>query len=229
MTESRVRWVRGGEARIVSVAADEIAVCSTVAHPPGSRVEGEVAALGGRPVRVKVHACRLQPEGDFLIRGRLLDLSRADRLGLERVAGKPPSTSRSNSVDGEEEANDADRDERKRAPPFGQIQGRRAAQEVANVRAGGEERGGAVLRSEDPVEDECERAPASPPAEGRTEEKPARVRCPCESPDVGARDGVSDARRISGAMSQDGDGRGEHGSAQAAGDGSHSDERHGDR
>jgi hypothetical protein len=88
MTEGRVRWRAGGEARIVSVEAGAITVRSTVAHPPGSRVEGFVAAVGNTPVRIKVHTCRLHPEGDFLIRGRLLDLSRADRIGLERIVGK---------------------------------------------------------------------------------------------------------------------------------------------
>lgn len=94
MNEGRVRWLAGGEARILSVEADAIAVRSTVAHPPGCRVDGFVAdvgdARGDARVRIKVHACRLQPEGDFLIVGRLLDLARADRAALERIAGKAP-------------------------------------------------------------------------------------------------------------------------------------------
>jgi hypothetical protein len=38
-------------------------------------------------VRVKVHASRLQPEGDFVIEGRLLDVTRSVRARLLALAG----------------------------------------------------------------------------------------------------------------------------------------------
>jgi hypothetical protein len=81
-----VRWARAGEASITSIAGDAIVLRSTVSSPPGSRIEGTVA--GERPVslRVKVHACRRQPEGDFVLEARLLDTTREVRQRLEAVA-----------------------------------------------------------------------------------------------------------------------------------------------
>jgi hypothetical protein len=82
-----VRWAKGGEAWVASLAADAVVLRSTVPSPPGSRIEG---ALEGEPpatVRVKVHASRLQPEGDFVIEGRLLDVTRAVRARLLVLAG----------------------------------------------------------------------------------------------------------------------------------------------
>jgi hypothetical protein len=79
----RVRWARGGEARVVSIDAQTIALRSTVPSPPGSRIEGTV----GEPpsaIRVKVHASKKQPEGDYLLEGRPLDMPRETR---ERIEG----------------------------------------------------------------------------------------------------------------------------------------------
>jgi hypothetical protein len=82
LKEPHVRWVVGGTAAILSMAADKITLRSTCPSPPGSRIEGAVE--GPRPVtlRVKVHACRRQPDGAFVLEGRALDLTRADREAL---------------------------------------------------------------------------------------------------------------------------------------------------
>jgi hypothetical protein len=82
-----VRWLRGGTARIVTLAGDAIVLRSSVPAPPGSRIEGALdegfGQTGGAIVRVKVHTCRRQPEGDFLLEGRPLDLTRElrERMG----------------------------------------------------------------------------------------------------------------------------------------------------
>ncbi len=86
MTAPHVRWAKGGEARVATIAVDAIVLRSTVPSPPGSRIEG---ALEGEPpatVRVKVHASKRQPEGDFLIEGRLLDATREVRARLATAA-----------------------------------------------------------------------------------------------------------------------------------------------
>ncbi len=83
----RVTWTTGGEATVVSLDAKTILLRSTVPSPPGSRLEG---ALSGEPparLRVKVHGCRRQAEGDFLVDGRPIDLPREVR---ERIEGKAP-------------------------------------------------------------------------------------------------------------------------------------------
>jgi hypothetical protein len=80
-----VRWSKGGEARVASLAADAVVLRSTVPSPPGSRIEG---ALEGDPparLRVKVHASKRQPEGDFVIEGRLLDVTREVRARVEQL------------------------------------------------------------------------------------------------------------------------------------------------
>jgi hypothetical protein len=86
VTAPHVRWAKGGEARVATIAVDAIVLRSTVPSPPGSRIEG---ALEGEPpatVRVKVHASKRQPEGDFLIEGRLLDATREVRARLAIAA-----------------------------------------------------------------------------------------------------------------------------------------------
>jgi hypothetical protein len=90
-----VAWARGGEARIVSLTADTIALESTAPWPPGARVEGTLVAEGLVPpdaaapvLRVKVHASRRRVEGDYLVEGRPIDLGRSLRERLEaRIAG----------------------------------------------------------------------------------------------------------------------------------------------
>jgi hypothetical protein len=94
----RVIWSRGGEALLVSIAADAVVLASTVAAPPGSRIEGTVAAPGAaaRLLRVKVHACRRQAEPagpgghPFRIEGRPIDLRRDLRASLESQIGASP-------------------------------------------------------------------------------------------------------------------------------------------
>jgi hypothetical protein len=93
----RVTWTRGGEARLVSIAADAVVLTSTVPWPPGSRIEGAVVVAGAAagPLRVKVHASRRQagsasPGGfAFLIEGRPIDLKRDLRVFLEDQLRKP--------------------------------------------------------------------------------------------------------------------------------------------
>jgi hypothetical protein len=86
-----IRWRTGGEARIVSTDPRAMVVRSTVPSPPGSRIEGtlegEALPFLRATVRLKVHACKKQPEGDFVLEGRPLDLPRELRLRLESELG----------------------------------------------------------------------------------------------------------------------------------------------
>jgi hypothetical protein len=86
MTAPRVRWAKGGEARVTALAADAIVLRSTVPSPPGSRIEGQLDGVPPAQVRVKIHASKRQPEGDFLLEGRLLDATREVRARLEAMA-----------------------------------------------------------------------------------------------------------------------------------------------
>ncbi len=64
------------------MAADKITLRSTCPSPPGSRIEGAVEGQRQVTLRVKVHACRRQADGAFVLEGRAIDLTRADREAL---------------------------------------------------------------------------------------------------------------------------------------------------
>jgi hypothetical protein len=78
-----LHWAKGGEARVAAIRGDAITLRSTVPSPPGSRIEGRLEGEPPATVRVKVHASKLQPEGDFVLEGRLLDATRGVRARLE--------------------------------------------------------------------------------------------------------------------------------------------------
>ena len=86
--KAHVRWVKGGEAQVVSLADDAIVLLSTAPSPPGSRFEGTLE--GPRPprVRVKVHSSKKQPGGEFPAGGRSLDATRDVRERLGQLAGE---------------------------------------------------------------------------------------------------------------------------------------------
>jgi hypothetical protein len=88
-----IRWEKGGEGRMARAEKDLVAVRSTLASAPGSRLVGSTE--GGTLVRVKVARCRRlpgSPDGaiEYLIEGRLLDASRdvmAELAALAAVEG----------------------------------------------------------------------------------------------------------------------------------------------
>ena len=77
-----IRWVQGGDARVVSIDTQAIVLSSTVPSPPGSRIEGTLTDDPAVLLRVKIHSSRRQEDGTFLLEGRPLDLPRTTR---ERV------------------------------------------------------------------------------------------------------------------------------------------------
>lgn len=88
MSLAHVRWARGGEARILSISRDAIVLRSSVPCPPGSRVEGTIGGAEPASLRLKVHASKRQPEGDFLLEGRPLDLTREALERIDALVGK---------------------------------------------------------------------------------------------------------------------------------------------
>lgn len=78
----KLRWIKGGEARLVALEGDRISVLSTTASAPGSRPEALIES--GATIRIKVARCRKQDDG-FLIDGRLIDTTRESRQELERT------------------------------------------------------------------------------------------------------------------------------------------------
>jgi hypothetical protein len=84
---AHVRWVLGGEARLLAVSADAMTLESTTPSPPGSRIDGVLLSGSGRTVRVKVHVSRKEPSGRFRIEARPIDLTKEGREELMALAG----------------------------------------------------------------------------------------------------------------------------------------------
>jgi hypothetical protein len=80
---ARVTWATGGEASVVSLGAKAIVLRSTVPSPPGSRLEGTLTGEPPARLKVKVHGCKRQPEGDFVLEGRPVDMTREVRERIE--------------------------------------------------------------------------------------------------------------------------------------------------
>ncbi len=81
-----LRWEKGGEADVRRLDGEAIALVSTTSSPPGSRPSGVLN--DGAPVRIKVHACKRQEDGTFVVEGRVIDLTRELRARLSGLAGE---------------------------------------------------------------------------------------------------------------------------------------------
>ena len=83
MSDAHVAWSKGGTASFLTARDDNVTLRSTIPSPPGSRVDG---TLSGEPVvavRVKIYGSKLEADGSFTLKGRLLEANRALR---DRVA-----------------------------------------------------------------------------------------------------------------------------------------------
>ena len=82
-------WEKGGMASLASITKDgAVTLRSSTPSPPGSRIDG--LAKGGVKVRFKIHGSRKQPEGDFLLEGRAIDMTREVRELLEGLLAPSP-------------------------------------------------------------------------------------------------------------------------------------------
>lgn len=84
--EPHVRWLKSGDAWLAKLEGGDIAVFrSTISSPPGSRLDGELC-VSKTAMRLKIHDCKLQADGTYELRGRLLDVTRGLRDTLSRIA-----------------------------------------------------------------------------------------------------------------------------------------------
>ena len=96
-----IAWDRAGEAAFVPLNDDLVALLSSRAAAPGSRVDG--AVLPHLKIRVKVYRCKrkgVEEPPRFLIEGRLLEANRAQRDELLRIAngGTEPAAAHENDA-----------------------------------------------------------------------------------------------------------------------------------
>ena len=82
-SEPHVTWAKGGSATLVTVANDAVTLRSSIPSPPGSRLDATFASEPVSTFKVKVHTSKLEPDGSFMLKGRVLEATRALR---ERLA-----------------------------------------------------------------------------------------------------------------------------------------------
>lgn len=76
-------WQTGGEATVLQTDGATVLLRSSRSAPPGSPLEARLQIDEGLPARVKVHDCRREPDGSFVLRGRWVDMSRDTRVRLQ--------------------------------------------------------------------------------------------------------------------------------------------------
>jgi hypothetical protein len=79
-----LQWLQGGRAELLSLTADAVVVRSSVAWPPGSRVQAVRVGDESTKLSMKVHACRREAEEEYRIEGRPVDMTRDVREQLGR-------------------------------------------------------------------------------------------------------------------------------------------------
>jgi hypothetical protein len=97
---ANITWKVGGTAVIEVIDDDRVELVSTRAFAPGSRPEGTVTfapdrasggavAVGSRSIWLKVHGSRRQDDGEFRVKGRLLNVRREVLDLLKEVVRNP--------------------------------------------------------------------------------------------------------------------------------------------
>ena len=82
-------WTKGGSASFVAAKDDMVTLASSIPSPPGSRLEGTLAAPEGAPevpVKVKIHRSKKTGDDVFVLEGRLVDFTREVRERIHTLA-----------------------------------------------------------------------------------------------------------------------------------------------
>lgn len=91
MADVHLNWAKGGTASFVLVVDDAVTLRSSIPSPPGSRIEGTLTSDPPAGVKVKIHGSKLEADGSFTLKGKLLDANRALR---DRVAALASASTR---------------------------------------------------------------------------------------------------------------------------------------
>lgn len=79
VTDPHLTWTKGGTASFVTVKEDAVTLRSSIPSPPGSRLD---ATLTGEPpvtIKIKIHGSKLEQDGSFTLKGRVLEATRVLR------------------------------------------------------------------------------------------------------------------------------------------------------
>jgi hypothetical protein len=79
---AHLAWSKGGTASFLIVADDLVTLRSSTPSPPGSRIEATLTSDSTALVKIKIHGSKLEADGSFTLKGKLLDANRVlrDRL-----------------------------------------------------------------------------------------------------------------------------------------------------
>lgn len=80
-------WDKGGAFAFTMANDDQVVLRSTIPSAPGSRIDGRLPS--GVAVRVKIHRCKRQNDGTFVLEGRLLDATRDVRTAIAELVPPP--------------------------------------------------------------------------------------------------------------------------------------------
>ena len=86
-SEPHVTWAKGGSATFVTVASDAVTLRSSIPSPPGSRLDATFASEPAATIKIKIHTSKLAPDGSFMLKGRVLEATRALRERLATLVG----------------------------------------------------------------------------------------------------------------------------------------------
>jgi hypothetical protein len=85
--EPHVTWAKGGTAIFLTVASDAVTLRSSIPSPPGSRLDATFASEPVVTIKIKIHTSKLEPDGSFTLKGRVLEATRALRERLATLVG----------------------------------------------------------------------------------------------------------------------------------------------
>jgi hypothetical protein len=83
--EPHLTWAKGGTASFLTVKDDAVTLRSSIPSPPGSRLDATLLADPRDPpvaIKIKIHGSKLEPDGAFTLKGRVLEATRALRARL---------------------------------------------------------------------------------------------------------------------------------------------------
>ena len=89
---AHLSWTKGGTALLLAIDQDAVTLRSSISSPPGARLEATLASDPSVTLKIKMHGSKLQPDGSFTLRGRVLEPTKALRERLALLVA--PSESR---------------------------------------------------------------------------------------------------------------------------------------
>jgi hypothetical protein len=84
---AHLTWAKGGAASFVTVKDDAVTLRSTIPSPPGSRLDATFASDPPAAFKIKIHTSKLEADGTFMLKGRVLEATRALRERIATLVG----------------------------------------------------------------------------------------------------------------------------------------------